>query len=334
MDKFPSDRGSEAPDEGPQASKRLRLDAVADPRPIHFTVDEARLFQNLEVLGDRRLRQRQLVDDIATDAGVLADQDANDLHARRVPEGLRQRGELLVGLLSLDGTEVHRMLRGRAAGFGDLGCHPHRQYTIIGTSKVSTSESRASPPLGAKDWVSTHSTALHTGLFVLSMDPGVGMVASATDAALSLHEGQQGAAALAATAIVLIGVRGVAGATKAGRAAQGACAARGWTATARGGSRMLFRAVSEAEFTQMMRTAAFEAGPNALGSKLFAGSVADAAKWGEALNGAGNVKRLQVEWPTSTVEQRMSWRRLDVIGPAWYGERPQLGGATITPYLP
>jgi RHS repeat-associated protein len=118
------------------------------------------------------------------------------------------------------------------------------------------------------------------------------------------------------------------------RAAAGAAAAGGGAATARTGTTTLFRSVSEAEFTQVMKTGAFEAGPNSLGGKFFAGSAADAAKWGEALNGAGNFKILQVELPTSTLKQMMYWQRLDAIGPAWYGELPQLGGATITPDLP
>ena len=118
------------------------------------------------------------------------------------------------------------------------------------------------------------------------------------------------------------------------RAARGATTAAGGAVAARTGTTTLFRAVSEAEFTQVMKTGAFEAGPNSLGGKFFAGSAADAAKWGEALNGAGNFKVLQVELPTSTVGQMMHWQRLDGIGPAWYGELPQLGGATITPHVP
>ena len=66
----------------------MGLDAVTDPRSVHVAADEARLLEDLEVLGDGRLRQGKLLDDVAADASALAEQDANDLHARGVPERL------------------------------------------------------------------------------------------------------------------------------------------------------------------------------------------------------------------------------------------------------
>jgi RHS repeat-associated protein len=96
-----------------------------------------------------------------------------------------------------------------------------------------------------------------------------------------------------------------------------------------GGSTTLFRAVSEAEYQQLMQTGRFAAGPNSLGGKFFAESAADAARWGDALQGAGNYRIISAELPTSAADQLMRWTRLDGIGPARYGELEQLTGAII-----
>ena len=45
------------------------------------------------MLGNRRLRQRQVIDDVAADAGAAA-QEAQNLHPHRVPERLRQSRQL------------------------------------------------------------------------------------------------------------------------------------------------------------------------------------------------------------------------------------------------
>jgi hypothetical protein len=49
---------SEPPNERSQPTERVRLDAVADPRPVHVTADEAGVLEHLEMLGDRRLSER------------------------------------------------------------------------------------------------------------------------------------------------------------------------------------------------------------------------------------------------------------------------------------
>ena len=53
-----------------ESFEHLRFDAVADPRPINGAADEARLFEHLQVLGDGRLGQRQVFDDVAAHARV------------------------------------------------------------------------------------------------------------------------------------------------------------------------------------------------------------------------------------------------------------------------
>jgi hypothetical protein len=65
-------QASEPPDERSQATERVRLDAVANPRPVHVAADEPGVLEHLEVLGNRRLGERQLVYDVAAYTSVLA----------------------------------------------------------------------------------------------------------------------------------------------------------------------------------------------------------------------------------------------------------------------
>jgi hypothetical protein len=51
----------------------------------------------------------------------------------------------------------------------------------------------------------------------------------------------------------------------------------------------LYRAVSEGEFQQLMRTGKFEAVPSSPEGKFFAESAEDAAQWGEMLEGASTI---------------------------------------------
>ncbi|MEW5976651.1 MAG: RHS repeat-associated core domain-containing protein [Acidobacteriota bacterium] len=97
------------------------------------------------------------------------------------------------------------------------------------------------------------------------------------------------------------------------------------------GKTVLYRAVGMAEFEQVMKTGKFLAGPNSLGGKFFAESFADAGKWGNLLEGAGNFRVLEVTVPTSEASKFMRWERLDGIGPARYGNLEQLSNAVIRP---
>jgi hypothetical protein len=78
-----------------------------------------------------------------------------------------------------------------------------------------------------------------------------------------------------------------------------------------------------------MRTGRFEAGPNSLGGKFFAENPADAARWGDALEGAGRYRVVEVEVPSSAADNFMRWERLDNIGPARYGELDELGNVVV-----
>jgi hypothetical protein len=82
----------------------------------------------------------------------------------------------------------------------------------------------------------------------------------------------------------------------------------------------LYRAVSEGEFQQLMRTGKFEAVPSALEGKFFAESAEDAAQWGDMLEGASHYRIVEVALPASVAKSLLRWEKPDGIGPARYGE--------------
>jgi hypothetical protein len=94
----------------------------------------------------------------------------------------------------------------------------------------------------------------------------------------------------------------------------------------------LFRAVSREEAAQAVAEGLFKAGENSLGGKFFAETAEDAAKWGDLLQGLGNYEVLRVDLPKSAADGLMRWQKLDNIGPAHYGELPQINmtGLRIT----
>ena len=51
-----------------EPAKSTGVDAIADTRPIDIAPDQASVFQDLEMLGDGRLRQRKCLGDLAADA--------------------------------------------------------------------------------------------------------------------------------------------------------------------------------------------------------------------------------------------------------------------------
>jgi len=91
----------------------------------------------------------------------------------------------------------------------------------------------------------------------------------------------------------------------------------------------LYRAVSEVEYQQLIRTGKFAVVPSSLEGKFFAESAADAAQWGERLEGSGNYRIVEVEFFTSVAENLLRWEKLDSIGPARYGELHQLQDAVV-----
>lgn len=98
------------------------------------------------------------------------------------------------------------------------------------------------------------------------------------------------------------------------------------------GTTTLFRAVSHAEFEQLMKTGTFETTKNSLGVKFFAETAEDAARWGEKLEGKGNFRIIDAELPTAKANELFRYESLDGIGPARYAELDQLKGAKIRPH--
>ena len=118
-------RPSQARHQHLEAAQGAGLDAVTDARPVDLAADEAGFLEHLEVLGDGRLGERELVHDVAADTRRLAHQDADDLHACRVRDRLRERRELLVGLLALDGPKI-----GLDARLGDSSPVAARSFIV------------------------------------------------------------------------------------------------------------------------------------------------------------------------------------------------------------
>jgi hypothetical protein len=94
----------------------------------------------------------------------------------------------------------------------------------------------------------------------------------------------------------------------------------------------LYRAVSEGEFQQPMRTGKFEAVPSSLEGKFFAESVEEAAQWGEMLEGASHYRIVEVALPAGVATSLLRWEKFNGIGPAKYGELLQLHDAVVRPF--
>jgi RHS repeat-associated protein len=98
-----------------------------------------------------------------------------------------------------------------------------------------------------------------------------------------------------------------------------------------GGTTKLYRAVSNAEFEQIMRTGTFEIAENSLSVKWFAESAEHAAEWGNKMYGGDKMafKIIDVTIPTVQADKFVRYESLDGIGPARYATMEQLVNATI-----
>lgn len=94
-------------------------EAVADPWAIDRPSDEARLFEDLEVLGNRRLCQGELVDDLSAKALSSSSQNPKNLYPDGMPQCLGDHGQLVVGPVTLDGAQI-RTFRLRRTDTGSL----------------------------------------------------------------------------------------------------------------------------------------------------------------------------------------------------------------------
>src|SRR5271156_3698591 len=93
---------------------------------------------------------------------------------------------------------------------------------------------------------------------------------------------------------------------------------------------LLFRAVSHAEFADVTNHGVLRAGPHSYATgKFFAESGGDALQWGAVLEGVGNFRILEVEFPKMVADQFMRFNRLDNIGPARFARFDELDRPTI-----
>ena len=91
----------------------------------------------------------------------------------------------------------------------------------------------------------------------------------------------------------------------------------------------LYRAVSETEFQQIMKTGKFDIARGSVDGKYFTESIEHAQKWGEKFYGQTSFRLIQVELPTNVADQFYRWASLDGIGPTRFAEMEQLINAVI-----
>jgi hypothetical protein len=92
----------------------------------------------------------------------------------------------------------------------------------------------------------------------------------------------------------------------------------------------LFRAVSQAEFIDILITGGFQICPNSVEGKYFAETVDDAIEWGSLLYKNNDFRIIAVELPTGEADKLYRWKSLDGIGPARFAGLQDLRNAIIT----
>ena len=100
--------------------------------------------------------------------------------------------------------------------------------------------------------------------------------------------------------------------------------------TAPQGLTRAFRAVSEAEYQQILRTGKFEVGPNAMEGKWFADSFEGATAHGNALEGPGQFRIIEADVPNNA-PSLYTHSNMDGRGPARYLHIDDLQGVTPRP---
>lgn len=96
----------------------------------------------------------------------------------------------------------------------------------------------------------------------------------------------------------------------------------------------VYRAVSEAEYLQILATGTFEVVPQGCEGKHFADTTEGARRFGEALFGVGRFHLFEADVPEAA-PNLYCWSNLDGFGPARFvhiddlsGVRPRLYGGT------
>src|SRR3990172_11687281 len=81
-------------DEREQPRQLFAIDAVAHARAFDLASDEPGVLQHSQVFRDGRLRERQELDELPAEVGLPRKQNTQDANAGRVPERLRESGEI------------------------------------------------------------------------------------------------------------------------------------------------------------------------------------------------------------------------------------------------
>ncbi len=89
--------------------------AVAGAQPLDLADDEARVLEDLQVLRHRRLREPELVDELAAIAGVVREQQPHDPDAGRMAECLREQRDVPLDRGSGLDDDAHDTWRAAAA---------------------------------------------------------------------------------------------------------------------------------------------------------------------------------------------------------------------------
>ncbi len=114
--------------------KPVKVDAVAYPRSILGTTDEASLLQNPKMLGHRGLSERQFIHNLAANPCFLARQQTQNPDARRMTDRFRQPRQFFIRFRALQRVEIQlgRVRLGWTADLAVRGLwlYLHRRLTI------------------------------------------------------------------------------------------------------------------------------------------------------------------------------------------------------------
>ena len=94
----------------------------------------------------------------------------------------------------------------------------------------------------------------------------------------------------------------------------------------------LYRAVSEAEFQQLMSTGRFESVPGSLEGKWFAETAAAARQWADwfsRVSGVAHERIIEIEIEREIADRFVRYPNLDRCGPASFAELEQLNRAIV-----
>jgi hypothetical protein len=93
----------------------------------------------------------------------------------------------------------------------------------------------------------------------------------------------------------------------------------------------VYRAVSEAEYQDIIKSGKLRQGPNSMEGKWFADSPAGAKLHGDALEGPGKYRIIEVDIPDNLPSLHLD-PNLDLRGPARYLDNSDLPGLSPRPH--